>query len=115
MLFRSHGESPVKCGGRLLVIDGGFAKAYQKKTGIAGYTLVCNSRGMLLAAHEPFESAQAAILNESDMFSHSVEVENFAYRKMVADTDVGQEIRERIYYLEELLEAYRNGTIMEEE
>lgn len=110
-----HGESPVKCGGRLLVIDGGFAKAYQKKTGIAGYTLVCNSRGMLLAAHEPFESAQAAILNESDMFSHSVEVENFAYRKMVADTDVGQEIRERIYYLEELLEAYRNGTIMEEE
>ncbi len=63
-----HGESPVKCGGRLLIIDGGFAKAYQEKTGIAGYTLVCNSRGMRLAAHEPFESAQAAIVNESDFF-----------------------------------------------
>lgn len=109
-----HGESPVKCGGRLLIIDGGFAKAYQEKTGIAGYTLVCNSRGMRLAAHEPFESAQAAIVNESDLFSHSVDVEVFPYRKLVADTDVGQEIRERIYYLEELLEAYRNGIIMEE-
>lgn len=109
-----HGESPIKCGGRLLIIDGGFSKAYQGKTGIAGYTLVCNSRGMRLAAHEPFESAQSVIVNESDMFSHSVDVEIFPSRKLVADTDVGQEIRERIYYLEELLEAYRNGAIMEE-
>ncbi len=109
-----HGESPVKCGGRLLIIDGGFSKAYQGKTGIAGYTLVCNSRGMLLAAHEPFESAQTVIENESDLFSHSVDVETFPRRKLVADTDVGREIGERIYYLEELLEAYRNGTIMEE-
>lgn len=109
-----HGESPIKCGGRLLVIDGGFSKAYQKKTGIAGYTLVCNSRGMRLAAHEPFESARAAILNGSDLFSHSIEVETYPRRKLVADTDTGLEIRERIYYLEELLEAYRNGTIMEE-
>lgn len=109
-----HGESPMKCGGRLLIIDGGFSKAYQKKTGIAGYTLVCNSRGMRLAAHEPFESAQAAIINESDLFSHSVDVEVFRHRKLVSDTDVGQEIRERIYYLEELLEAYRDGAIMEE-
>lgn len=109
-----HGESPIKCGGRLLIIDGGFSKAYQKKTGIAGYTLVCNSRGMRLAAHEPFESARAAIVNESDLFSHSVDVETFPARKMVSDTDVGQEIRERIHYLEELLEAYRDGTIMEE-
>lgn len=109
-----NGESPVKCGGRLLIIDGGFSKAYQGKTGIAGYTLVCNSRGMRLAAHEPFESAHSVIVNESDLFSHSVDVETFPSRKLVADTDVGQEIRERIYYLEELLEAYRNGTIMEE-
>lgn len=109
-----HGESPIKCGGRLLIIDGGFSKAYQKKTGIAGYTLVCNSRGMRLAAHEPFESAQAAIVNESDLFSHSIDVETFPRRKRVADTDNGAEIRERIYYLEELLEAYRDGTIMEE-
>ncbi|MCI8798633.1 fructose-1,6-bisphosphatase [Acetatifactor muris] len=110
-----HGESPVKCGGRLLIIDGGFSKAYQKKTGIAGYTLVCNSRGMSLAAHEPFESAGAVIEKESDLFSHWVEVESFPRRKLVSDTDVGQEIRERIYYLEELLEAYRDGTLMEEE
>ncbi len=110
-----HGESPIKCGGRLLIIDGGFSKAYQKKTGIAGYTLVCNSRGMHLAAHEPFESAQAAIVKESDLFSHSIEVETYPRRKLVADTDIGRTIRENIYYLEELLEAYRDGTIMEEE
>lgn len=109
-----HGESPIKCGGRLLIIDGGFSKAYQKKTGIAGYTLVCNSRGMHLAAHEPFESARAAIVNESDLFSHSIEVETYPRRKLVADTDIGCTIRESIYYLEELLEAYRDGTIMEE-
>lgn len=109
-----HGESPIKCGGKLLVIDGGFSKAYQKKTGIAGYTLVCNSRGLRLVAHEPFESARAAIINESDIFSDSIEVETFHQRKLVADTDTGREIQENIYYLEELLEAYRDGTIMEE-
>ena len=109
-----HGESPIKCGGKLLVIDGGFSKAYQKKTGIAGYTLVCNSRGMRLVAHEPFESTEAAIKNESDIFSDSIIVENFTYRKRVADTDTGMEIQERIVFLEELLDAYREGTIMEE-
>lgn len=109
-----HGESPIKCGGRLLVIDGGFSKAYQKKTGIAGYTLVCNSRGLRLVAHEPFESAQKAIVNETDIFSDSIEVETFQHRKLVADTDTGKEIQESIYYLEELLEAYREGTLMEE-
>ncbi len=109
-----HGESPIKCGGKLLVIDGGFSKAYQKKTGIAGYTLVCNSRGLRLVAHEPFESAKAAIINESDIFSDSIEVETFRRRKLVADTDIGREIQENIYYLEELLEAYRDGNLMEE-
>ncbi len=109
-----HGESPIKCGGRLLVIDGGFSKAYHKKTGIAGYTLVCNSRGMRLAAHETFESARMAIINESDLFSHSIEVETFSRRKFVSDTDTGKEIQEQIYYLEELLDAYKDGTIMEE-
>lgn len=102
-----HGESPIKCGGKLLIIDGGFSKAYQKKTGIAGYTLVCNSRGMRLVAHEPFESTEAAIIKESDIFSDSVVVENFPRRKLVADTDTGKEIQENIFYLEELLEAYR--------
>lgn len=108
-----HGESPIKCGGKLLIIDGGFSKAYQKKTGIAGYTLVCNSRGMRLVAHEPFESTEAAIKNESDIFSDSIIVENFQVRKRVYDTDTGREIQENIYYLEQLLEAYREGTIME--
>lgn len=109
-----HGESPIKCGGKLLVIDGGFSKAYHKKTGIAGYTLVCNSRGMHLVAHETFDSAQAAVVNESDILSDFIEVETFPRRKLVADTDIGREIKENIFYLEELLEAYRDGTIMEE-
>lgn len=110
-----HGESPIKCGGKLLIIDGGFSKAYQKKTGIAGYTLVCNSRGMRLAAHEPFESMEAAVKKESDIFSDSIVVENYYNRKLVADTDAGREIKETIYYLEELLEAYRDAAIIEKE
>ena len=109
-----HGESPIKCGGKLLIIDGGFSKAYHKKTGIAGYTLVCNSRGMRLVAHEYFESARAAVMKESDILSDFIEVETYTHRKLVADTDIGKEIKENIYYLEELLEAYRDGTIMEE-
>lgn len=109
-----HGESPIKCGGKLLVIDGGFSKAYQNKTGIAGYTLVCNSRGMRLVAHEPFESAEAAILHESDIISDTIEVETFKRRMLVADTDIGGDLRENIKYLEELLEAYREGSIVEE-
>lgn len=109
-----HGESPVKCGGKLLVIDGGFSKAYHQKTGIAGYTLVCNSRGLRLVAHERFASAAAAVKKESDILSDYMEVETFARRKLVADTDIGREIKENVYYLERLLEAYRNGTIMEE-
>jgi len=108
-----HGESPVKCGGKLLVIDGGFSKAYQEKTGIAGYTLVCNSRGMRLAAHEPFESAQASIENETDIVSDLVVVESFSERRLVADTDVGFELKESIYYLEKLLDAYREGILVE--
>lgn len=111
---QKNGESPIKCGGRLLVIDGGFSKAFHQKTGIAGYTLVCNSRGMRLVAHELFESTKAAILRESDIISDTIEVETFPHRKRVADTDVGVDIRENIHYLEELLEAYRDGSIMEE-
>lgn len=109
-----HGESPIKCGGKLLIIDGGFSRAYHEKTGIAGYTLVCNSRGMHLVAHEYFESARAAVLNESDILSDFIEVETFRHRKLVADTDTGREIKENILFLEELLEAYRDGTIVEE-
>lgn len=108
------GETPIKCGGKLLIIDGGFSKAYQGKTGIAGYTLVANSHGMTLVAHEPFESAQAAIRKESDIFSDSIIVETASKRIRVADTDIGAELRESIRYLEELLAAYRDGTLIEE-
>lgn len=107
------GESPVKCNGKLLIIDGGFSKAYQPKTGIAGYTLIYNSYGLLLAAHEPFESVEKAVQNESDVHSHMVLVQHSVHRKTVADTDVGKEIRENICDLEALLKAYREGVIAE--
>jgi fructose-1,6-bisphosphatase-3 len=101
------------CGGKLLIIDGGFSKAYQSKTGIAGYTLVSNSHGLRLVAHEPFESAEAAIINETDIFSDSVIVETRAERQVVADTDNGRELKESIYQLEKLLKAFEDGTIVE--
>ncbi len=107
------GETPIKCDGKLLIIDGGFSKAYQSKTGIAGYTLVANSHGMRLVAHEPFESMEAAILHESDIFSDSTIVEISPIRIRVADTDIGTELKESIKQLEQLLQAYRDGTIVE--
>ena len=109
------GESPIKCEGKLLIIDGGFSKAYQSKTGIAGYTLVANSHGMRLVAHEPFESTEAAILHESDIFSDSMVVEIAPIRIRVADTDIGRELKESIKQLELLLQAYRDGTIVEKQ
>lgn len=107
------GETPIKCDGKLLIIDGGFSKAYQSKTGIAGYTLVANSHGMRLVAHEPFESMEAAILHESDIFSDSTVVETAPVRIRVSDTDIGTELKESIKQLELLLKAYRDGTIVE--
>ena len=107
------GETPIKCDGKLLVIDGGFSKAYQNKTGIAGYTLVANSHGMRLVAHEPFESMESAIIHESDIFSDSTIVETAATRIRVADTDIGRELKESIKQLEQLLQAYRDGIIVE--
>ncbi|KIR01805.1 Fructose-1,6-bisphosphatase [Lachnospiraceae bacterium TWA4] len=104
-------ENPVKCNGKLFVIDGGFSKAYQKTTGIAGYTLVCNSYGLQIASHKPFSSAEEAVKNETDVHTETVEVEFFPTRKLVRDTDVGKELQEQIEDLEELLEAYRNGTM----
>ena len=108
-----NGENPVKCGGKVMVIDGGFSKAYQKETGIAGYTLIYNSYGLILAAHEPFESTEAAIEKERDIHSDSVIINRVVSRKTVGDTDVGNSIRERIADLEELLKAYRSGKIIE--
>ena len=107
------GESPIKCGGKVLVIDGGFSKAYQKETGIAGYTLIYNSYGLILAAHEPFESTEAAIEKESDIHSDSIVVKRTVARKTVGDTDIGRRLREQIQDLNELLGAYRSGLIPE--
>ena len=108
-----NGENPVKCGGKVLVIDGGFSKAYQKETGIAGYTLIYNSYGLILAAHEPFESTEAAIEKESDIRSESIIIKRVSQRKLVGDTDTGKQLREKIRDLEMLLEAYREGVIGE--
>ena len=107
------GESPVKCGGKLLIIDGGFSKAYQPKTGIAGYTLIYNSYGLVLAAHEPFESVEKAVSDGNDIVSHTILVQHVVRRKTVADTDNGKVMRENIRDLENLLRAYREGTIVE--
>ena len=110
---QKKGESPVKCGGKLLVIDGGFSKAYHAKTGIAGYTLVANSHGMRLVQHEFFESTEAAIRNETDIISDSIIIETYAKRQLVADTDTGAELKVRIAELERLLQAYRDGVMIE--
>ena len=107
------GEKPIKCGGKVLVIDGGFSRAYQKETGIAGYTLIYNSYGLILAAHEPFESTEAAIEKESDIHSDSTVVKRTLERKKVEDTDVGRHLKEQIADLEVLLAAYRSGVIAE--
>lgn len=108
-----NGESPVKCGGKVLIIDGGFSKAYQRETGIAGYTLIYNSYGLILAAHEPFESTEAAIQKGSDIHSESIVVKRVSQRKLVGDTDIGKDIKEKIGDLEQLLEAYRSGVLVE--
>lgn len=110
-----NGENPVKCGGKVLVIDGGFSKAYQKETGIAGYTLIYNSWGMILAAHEPFTSAEDAITRETDILSDSIVVKRTMLRKTVEDTDNGRRLKENIQELKALLEAYRSGVIIEKE
>lgn len=109
----SKGESPVKAGGRLLVIDGGFSKAYQGETGIAGYTLISNSRGLLLASHQPFESTQKAVVEEKDIDTHTEIIYTNPHRMRVCDTDRGQKIQEQINDLQSLLDAYREGIIKE--
>jgi fructose-1,6-bisphosphatase-3 len=108
------GESPIKANGKLLVIDGGFSRAYQGQTGIAGYTLIYNSYGLLLASHEPFESTQKAIEEEKDILSTTVVLEQEVERKRVGDTDIGGELKLQIKDLEMLLEAYRKGLIKEQ-
>ena len=108
-----EGQSPMHCNGKVLIIDGGFSKAYQEKTGIAGYTLIYNSYGLSLAEHEPFESIEKAIEEGNDVVSHKTLVQRVNKRKRVADTDIGKRLKEEIKDLEALLKAYREGVIEE--
>ena len=109
----ASGENPIKAGGRLMVIDGGFSEAYHKETGIAGYTLVYHSRGFQLVQHEPFTSARDAVQRGTDIKSTTQLVEMSAHRMLVADTDKGLELRTQIADLKQLLYAYRHGIIKE--
>ena len=107
------GESPIKANGKMIVIDGGFSKAYQPATGIAGYTLTYNSHGLVLAMNEPFESKIKAIEEGLDIKSQTVLKENIINRKRVADTDTGKILNEEIKDLKKLLMAYREGKLKE--
>ena len=107
------GENPVKANGKLMVIDGGFSKAYHDTTGIAGYTLVYHSRGFELVQHEPFTSAEEAVKNGTDIISTNRLVELSSHRMRVRDTDRGRELLGQIEELRELLYAYRRGLIKE--
>lgn len=109
----SKGENPIKAGGKLMVIDGGFSEAYHSETGIAGYTLVYHSRGFQLVQHEPFTSAADAIKRGTDIKSTTQIVEMSAHRTLVADTDRGAELKSQIADLKQLLYAYRHGMIKE--
>ena len=108
-----EGEKPVKGGGKLIVIDGGFCSAYHQKTGIAGYTLVYNSHGMTLRTHQPFESIEKAIHEDEDIESSSERIYTAPRRILIGDTDEGQRKRTEIDDLEALTEAYGNGLIRE--
>ena len=110
-----QGEQPIKANGKMMVIDGGFSKAYQPKTGIAGYTLVYHSRGFQLVKHEPFTSIEKAVAEGQDIKSTTQVVEMSAYRMHVKDTDIGKEISRQIEDLQLLLQSYRSGLISERE
>ena len=108
-----RGEDPIKANGRLIVIDGGFSKAYQDTTGLAGYTLLYNSYGMILVSHQPFTSRREAIEKENDIVSKRRIVEQEVERMKVKDTDIGKQLQEKASDLKELLHAYREGNISE--
>ena len=108
------GERPVKANGKVIVIDGGFSRAYQRQTGIAGYTLISNSKCLLLASHHPFESMRKAVLEGIDIDSETEIIESHPIRMRVKDTDNGKKIRQHINALEDLLQAYREGMIKEQ-
>ena len=105
------GESPIRSGGKLLVIDGGLSRAYQSVTGIAGYTLLFNSHGLLLSAHGSFESIEGAIQKEIDIHSTLDVVELAPHRLLVEDTDAGKAQSKKINDLKALVEAYHKGKV----
>ena len=105
------GESPIKCDGKLLSIDGGFCKAYQKTTGIAGYTLIYNSKGLRLVSHGTFEGIHEAVAKNSDILTTTNVLEVASKRQMVRDTDNGANLMSQIKILKLLLEAYRNDSL----
>ena len=105
------GESPIRAKGKLLVIDGGFAKSYQEKTGNAGYILTNNSHGLLLSQNKPFESVEEAIKEEKDIISEIVVKKTGATRKYVGDTDIGKTLKVQIEDLQQLLDFYISGKI----
>lgn len=107
------GESPVKGGGKLIVIDGGFCKAYQSTSGIAGYTLIFNSHNIRIVSHQPFAGRHDAIYNNHDIANDSLVFERMESRMKVAQTDLGHELQMQINDLLALLEAYRNGAVPE--
>jgi fructose-1,6-bisphosphatase-3 len=109
----TRGEQPIKANGKMMVIDGGFSRAYHSETGIAGYTLVYHSRGFQLVQHEPFTSMQKAIEEGQDIVSTTQIVEMSMQRMMVKDTDKGRELVKQIEDLQKLLVAYRSGMIKE--
>lgn len=109
----AQGENPIKAGGRLMVIDGGFSRAYHNTTGIAGYTLVYHSRGFQLIQHEPFTSTRDAILRQTDIKSSTQIVEMSGRRIRVKDTDKGRQLQTQIHELQQLLYAYRHGILKE--
>ena len=110
---RVAGESPVKCNGKLILIDGGFSKTYRRKTGIAGYTLTYNSYGLTLSAHEPFDFSDFAVRDELDIISKQEAVEYMDKRILVGDTDYGKRMMARIEELKDLIRAYQSGEIAE--
>ena len=106
-----EGESPIKGGGRLIIIDGGFCRAYHQRTGIAGYTLVYNSRGLILRTHQSFESAEKAIHEDEDIASKSEYIYTAPQRILVRDTDEGGRKQALIRDLCALVEAYQTGVL----
>ena len=105
------GESPIHAGGKLLVIDGGLSKAYQEQTGIAGYTLLFNSHGLMLSSHDAFDSVKTAINKDRDIYSSLDKIDMAPQRLLIEDTDEGKQIRKKIDDLKALVNAFRKGLI----